>query len=90
MKFVTKNDQKKAYISKMTINLDVKGYNVTFSNEEMGQLRLFIDNFLGNNQQQIIKSFKPSLEEAITKVVISVGNSIFKHFGYEELFPEHV
>jgi len=90
MKLVTKNDQNKAYISKMTINLDLKGYDIQFSNEtQLSQLRNLVRNFLGDNQQQIIESFKPTLEEAITKLVISVANNIFKNFTYDELFPDH-
>ncbi|KAL0101154.1 hypothetical protein PUN28_018778 [Cardiocondyla obscurior] len=89
MKVVTKNNKKYVFLSKMTLNLDINGYTVEFSNnEELGQLREIVNNFVGTNQEQIIRSVKPILEEAITKRIISVSNDIVKHFTYEELFPD--
>lgn len=89
MEMVTKSGQKYVFVSKMKINLDIKGYNIKFSNEtELSQFREIVRNFLGNNQKEIIKNFKPVLEEAITKRVISVSRDLVKHFTYEELFPD--
>lgn len=89
LKLVTKNKQHYVFISKMMINLDIKGYNIEFSNEmNLNQLHEIARNLLGNNQKEIIKNFKPILEEAISKRIISVSNDIVKHFTYEELFPD--
>jgi len=89
LKLVTKNKQHYVFISKMMINLDIKGYKVEFSNEvNQKQIIEIARNFLGNNQKEIIKNFKPILEEAISKRIILVSNDIVKHFTYEELFPD--
>ncbi|XP_071645750.1 protein takeout-like [Temnothorax longispinosus] len=89
MKMVTKGNQRYMFFSKMTINLDIKGYNIDFSHErELGQLREIIRNFVGDNQQEIIRVIKPALEESITKRILLVANNIVKLFTYEELFPD--
>ncbi|TGZ50584.1 hypothetical protein DBV15_08100 [Temnothorax longispinosus] len=77
MKMVTKGNQRYMFFSKMTINLDIKGYNIDFSHErELGQLREIIRNFVGDNQQEIIRVIKPALEESITKRILLVANNI--------------
>lgn len=86
---VTKNDKRYVFVSKMKINLDIKGYDIHFANEtELSQLREIVRNFVGDNQQEIIKNFKPALEETISKRIISVSNDMVKHFTYDELFPD--
>lgn len=89
-KIVTKNSKRYTYLALLKINLDIKSYNAQFDldNEQSGQLREIIHNFIGKNQEEIIKSLKPALEEAISKQIISISNGIVKHFTYEELFPE--
>jgi len=78
------------FISKMTINLDIKGYYIEFDHNQtkLQQLGEIVRNFLGNNQEEIIKNFKPVLEEAISKLIISFANDIIKHFTFEEIFPD--
>lgn len=74
----------------MMLDLDIKGYNATYNvNEtEFGQLTEIINNFIGNNQQEVIKTFKPALEEVVSKRILFVANNIVKHFTYDELFPD--
>lgn len=90
MKTTTKNDKTYIYLSKMKLNLDIKEYDAKYdlNEREYGQLREIISNFIGNNQEEVIKSFKPALEEAASKRFLLVSNNIVKHFTYEELFPD--
>lgn len=89
LKMVTKGAKRYIYLSKLTLNLDIKDFENQYeTNENLGQLQQIIENFIGNNNEEIIKTFKPALEEAISKVILSVSNNIVKHFTYEELFPE--
>lgn len=90
MKIVTKGGKRYLYLAKIKMNLDIKGYKARYDldEKESNQLRDIIRNFLGNNQQEIIKSLKPTIEEQISKRIISIANSILKHFTYEELYSE--
>ncbi|XP_011879796.1 PREDICTED: uncharacterized protein LOC105568600 [Vollenhovia emeryi] len=84
---VTKNDKKYGYISKIKTNLDIKGYELEFSNQvELNQMRDIIKNFLGNNQEEVLKTVKPILEEVVSKQVISLSNEILKRIPYEDIF----
>lgn len=77
-------------MSKIKLNLNIKGYDAKYdlNGTEYSQLAEIINNFIGSNQEEVIKSFKPALEEAISKRVILLSNDIVKHFTYEELFPD--
>ncbi|XP_011171043.2 uncharacterized protein LOC105203827 [Solenopsis invicta] len=86
---VTKSGKRYVYLSKMTINLDIKGYDIAFDptqSEQLQQLSQIVRNFVGNNQKEILNFIKPSLEKEITKRIMSTSNDIVKHFTYEELF----
>ncbi|XP_011706855.1 PREDICTED: uncharacterized protein LOC105462030 [Wasmannia auropunctata] len=89
-KIVTKNGKKYTYLSKIKINMDIKNYDVLYdvNDEQSAQLNKIIHNFVGQNQQEIIKNLKPTLEEVVSKRIISIANDIVKHFTYDELFPE--
>ncbi|XP_011706856.1 PREDICTED: juvenile hormone-binding protein-like [Wasmannia auropunctata] len=90
IKVVTKNGQRYMYISKLTIKLDIKGYYIKLdqNQRELNQLREIVTNFVGNNQEEILRTFRPVLEKAISNEIISISNNIVKHFTYEELFPD--
>lgn len=76
-------------MSKILLDLDIKNFKDEYENNgNLGQLQQIIENFIGNNNEEIINTFKPALEEAISKVILSVSNNIVKHFTYEELFPD--
>ncbi|XP_071647242.1 protein takeout-like [Temnothorax longispinosus] len=91
-KIVTRNGKRYTYLAKMKLNLDIKKYNAEYNVEgdQFGQLQKIIHNFIGQNQEEIIKSLKPALEEQISKRIISIANGVVKHFTYEELFPEQI
>lgn len=88
MKTVTHNGKKYVYMSKMKINLDIKGYDVQYglNNEELSRLNQVISNFIGNNQKEVISVFKPAIEEIVVQRVLSLSNNIVKHFTFDELF----
>lgn len=90
MNVTTKNGKKYVYMSKMKINLDIKGYDVQYGleNDELTQLNKVISNFIGNNQQEVIDVFKPAVEETVVKRILSLSNNIVKHFTFGELFPD--
>ncbi|XP_071555952.1 protein takeout-like [Temnothorax nylanderi] len=90
MKIVTKGGKRYVYMSKMKINLDIKGYDAEYGldNTELSRLNQVISNFIGNNQQEVINAFKPAIEEAVVKRILSLSNNIVKHFTFEELFPD--
>ncbi|XP_070156788.1 putative beta-carotene-binding protein [Polyergus mexicanus] len=90
LKVITKAGKKYMYLSKMKLNIDIHGYNAKYdvNERDIGQLTEIINNFIGNNQEEVIKSFKPVLEEVISKRILMVANDIVKHFTYEELFPD--
>ncbi|KAL0101158.1 hypothetical protein PUN28_018780 [Cardiocondyla obscurior] len=92
MKVTTKNGKKYVYMAKMKINLDIKGYNAEYglNNAELNRLNQVIGNFIGNNQQEVISAFKPAIEEAVVKRILSLSNNIVKHFTFEELFPDRI
>lgn len=77
-------------MSKMKINLDIKGYEAKYElgNTELNRLNEIINNFIGNNQEEVINAFRPAIEEAVVKRILSLSNNIVKHFTFEELFPD--
>jgi inorganic pyrophosphatase/exopolyphosphatase len=90
MKITTKSGKRYMYLSQIKINLDIKRYDAKYDLEEreFGQLNQIINNFIGNNQDEIIKNVKPAIEELVSKRILLVSNDIVKHFTYEELFPD--
>ncbi|XP_011706218.1 PREDICTED: uncharacterized protein LOC105461420, partial [Wasmannia auropunctata] len=90
MSTVNKNNKRYVYMSKMKINLDIKGYTAEYGlqDAELGRLNQIIDTFLGSNQEEVIAAFKPAIEESVVKRILSLSNSIVKHFTFDELFPD--
>jgi len=92
MKLAIKDSRNYTYISKLKINIDFKNYNAEFglSETKLEQFNEIVNNFIGNNQEEIIKILKPVLEETISKRIILISNDIVKRFTYEELFPDQI
>ncbi|EGI62096.1 hypothetical protein G5I_09610 [Acromyrmex echinatior] len=89
MKLVTKNDKKYVYLSKITLKLGLKKLNYIFDiNENQStQLNEIISNFFGSNEEEFISKVTPSIEEEISKQILTLGNNIVKQFTFDELFP---
>lgn len=88
MKIVTKRGKRYMYLSKITVNLNINVFESQFENNDSDQLQKIIENFIGNNQMELLATIKPAFEEAISKTVLSIANNIVKHFTYDELFPD--
>lgn len=88
MKTVTNNGKKYVYMSKMKINLNIKGYDrYGLENQDSNRVMQLVNNFIGQNQEEVISALKPAIEEIVVKRVLSLSNNIVKHFTFEELFP---
>jgi len=90
MKLTTKDSKNYTYVSKLKTNIDFKNYNAEFDLNEtkLEQFNKIVKDFVGNNQEEIIKILKPVLEETISKRILLISNDVVKHFTYEELFPD--
>jgi len=89
LKEVTKNGKRQIYVSKATVNLDLKTFNYEFdkSEKEMVQLHEILSNTIIENKQDIINKVTPALEKKISEVAILVINKAFYN-RYEQLFPD--
>lgn len=92
MAMATKNDIQHLYTSELKTKINVKGYNAEYglNKNELGQLGEILGGLIGSNQDEFIKRLTPSLEEAISKWLLSISNNIFKIFSYEQLFPDRI
>lgn len=89
LKIATKNGKRYLYVAKIKINVDIKGYKIQREEKESSnQLSTIIQDFVGDNQQEIIKSLKPAVEELGSKRLILIINTMFKHFTYDEFISE--
>ncbi|EFN61232.1 Putative beta-carotene-binding protein [Camponotus floridanus] len=77
------------YVSELKSNIDVKGYDAQYGlkENELSQLGQILGGLIGSNQEEFLQRLIPSLEEEISKWLISIVNSVFKTFSYEQLFP---
>lgn len=88
---ITKNGKKHLYASKVTTNIDIIGFKPKFSNNNSeDQLQEIITHFIGNNQKEVLTTFTPALEEAVSKVFISTLNKVLKQFTFDEIFPDRI
>lgn len=86
-KIITKNSKRFIRLAEIKLNLDIKNFNTQFGNRSSMQDYIF-HNFLGQNQEEIIKTVKPRLEKEISEYIFRIVSNIVKHFTYEELYPE--
>ncbi|XP_018365461.1 PREDICTED: uncharacterized protein LOC108762784 [Trachymyrmex cornetzi] len=88
LKVETKNGKTEIYISKVKTILDVKTFKYVFddSEKDLVQLHEALSNVVNENEKDIIIKVKPALEEAVSKLIITVVNNIFRN-RYEQLFP---
>lgn len=92
LKKITKNGKEYLYMSKILTNIVIKNSKIKFeiNDSNKNQLQEIIANFVGGNQEELLITFTPALEEAISKLIISTFNNVLKHFTYDELFPDQV
>ncbi|XP_071645963.1 uncharacterized protein [Temnothorax longispinosus] len=89
-KSTIKNGKTSGYTSKVNLNLNIKTFNFKFDEKEkeLVNLHKIFSNIISVNQEEIIKTVKPALEEELSKRVISIFNRVFDRINFEELFPE--
>jgi len=87
LKLATKNGNKYLYVSKIMTKLIVGNIKSKFENDS-DQLRDIIMNIVGTNEKEIISTFVPLLEEAVSKLFITTVNNMLKHFTYDEILPD--
>lgn len=81
--------KKYAYFSSITIDLDVKDYDVEFTADNFDDtLQDAIRQAMGDSHKEILAATKPNLEKGISEIVLSMANKICKHFTFDELFPD--
>lgn len=87
---ITKDSKRYTYLKVMKLNLDIKNYDAQYYIDEkrFGPLYEIVRNFLSQNQEDIIRFIKPTLEKVISDYIISFANKICLNFTYEELFPD--
>ncbi|XP_003699596.2 uncharacterized protein LOC100875174 [Megachile rotundata] len=88
-KFAERGGKKYVYFSSMTIDLDIKDYDVKFKADNFEQsLQDAIGQALGDSHQEILTAAKPNLEKGISELVLNMANKICTHFTFDELFPD--
>lgn len=88
-KFVEHGGKRYSYFSSMTLDLDVKDYDVEFRADNFDKtLQDAIRQAMGDSHQEILAATKPNLEKGISEIVLSMANKICKHFAFDELFPD--
>lgn len=92
MNLATKDSRRYTYVLKLKNNINLKNYNAEFIlNRTKGTFYEILEDFVNDNQDEIIKILKPVLKkrETFSKwVILILMTHIVKHFTYEELFPD--
>ncbi|KAG5327777.1 TAKT protein, partial [Pseudoatta argentina] len=84
----TKNGKTEIYASKVKTILNVKTFKYEFDDSEKNlvQLHEALTNIINENEKDIIIKVKPALEEAVSKLIITVVNNVVRS-RFEQLFP---
>jgi hypothetical protein len=87
-KTANKGNKKYMYVSELKTKIGLKGYDAKygFNENELGQLGQILGGFIGSNQEEFLERIIPSLEEEISKWIMSIFNGLFKKFSYDEIF----
>ena len=88
-KLVERGGKKYVYFSSVKTHLSLKEYTVDFQADNFDKtLREAVTQALGHSHEEIMEAVKPNLEKAISERCLQFANNIFKHFTYDELFPD--
>ncbi|TGZ50586.1 uncharacterized protein [Temnothorax longispinosus] len=87
LKTVTKGGKTQIYVAKVTTNIDLKTFNYEFddSEKDLVQLHEVMRNTISESEKDIIIKVKPKLEEVVSKLSMSVINTIL-YDRYDQLF----
>ncbi|XP_036139109.1 uncharacterized protein LOC118644531 [Monomorium pharaonis] len=88
-KIVIKNGKKQLYPSKINCSLNIKKLNYKFDESEknLDQLHKVFIKTINENTEEIINIITPKIEEAVSKLLIFVINTIVYN-RFEQLFPD--
>ncbi|XP_012054712.1 PREDICTED: uncharacterized protein LOC105617768 [Atta cephalotes] len=83
-----KNGKTEIYVSKVKTILNIKMFKYKFddSEKDLVQLHEALTNIINENEKDIFIKVKPALEEAVSKLVITVINNVVRN-RFEQLFP---
>ncbi|XP_076683088.1 putative beta-carotene-binding protein [Andrena cerasifolii] len=88
-KLVDRGGKKYAYFSSVKTQLSLKKYTVDFEANNLDKtLQEAVTQALGHSHEEIMEAVRPNLEKAIAERCLTFANNIFKHFTYDELFPD--
>ena len=88
-KLIERGGKKYVYFSSVKTHLSLKDYTVEFRADNFDKtLREAVTQALGHSHQEIMEAVRPNLEKAISERCLIFANNIFKHFTYDELFPD--
>lgn len=83
-----KNGKTEIYASKVKTIFNIKTFKYKFddSEKDLVQLHEALTNIVTENEKDIISKVKPVIEEAISKLIITVFNKVVRN-RFEQLFP---
>lgn len=87
---ITKNGNKYIYVSKLSVNLDIRDFNykIDESRKELANFYEIMKNIINTNKKDFVRQVKSPIEKEISENIISILNDVFRRTSYEELFPE--
>ena len=86
---VERGGKKYIYFSSVKTHLSLKKYTVDFKMDNFDKtLQEAVTQALGHSHEEIMEAVRPNLEKAISERCLTFANNIFKHFTYDELFPD--
>ncbi|XP_018307351.1 uncharacterized protein [Mycetomoellerius zeteki] len=90
LKMITKNGNKYIYVSKLSVNLDIRDFNykIDESRKELANFYEIMKNIINTNKKDFVRQVKSPIEKEISENIISILNDVFRRTSYEELFPE--
>lgn len=74
----------------MQAKLTIREYSAKFTlaGGETNALSDAINQVVEQNKMEILDTLAPNVEKAMSKKSLEIGNSLIKHFTFDELFPD--
>ncbi|XP_017755832.1 PREDICTED: uncharacterized protein LOC108547716 isoform X2 [Eufriesea mexicana] len=88
-KLIKRDNEQYVHFESIPIKLDIKDYTADFKTENLdSSLQSAINDVLGKNHDDVLRTIQPHVEKAISKSCINLTNKIYDNFTYDELFPD--
>ncbi|XP_034934978.1 uncharacterized protein [Chelonus insularis] len=90
-KLISTKKGQQLYFTGMTCKMKIADYKCNFTPYDKSSTTLAdaINTVINSNRQEVLETFIPILEKAISTRVLEISNKICKNFTYDELFPDH-